>query len=165
MAAPMPGEKGDLAAFQIAQDEAVGRLSKRGRYYLFSNICQSGHGIQPASAYDADLRLLQTMLLIVVPSKGTVRVEVRPNILVYRSAFASTFPRLSVTGEHQKKQHCFAHKWEFEQINYFKCDKLGRKHQGSICQLTQPPDPKISRYIVSRYIDRCLDGNIDRYIQ
>jgi hypothetical protein len=43
MAAPMPRQKGHLAAFQLAQNEAVRRVANGRRDLLFANIRQAGH--------------------------------------------------------------------------------------------------------------------------
>ena len=63
MAAAVAGEKGDLAAFQLAENESVRGLAK-GRFHGdFVHVGESGHGVKPAAADDADLRLRQCLLL------------------------------------------------------------------------------------------------------
>ncbi len=54
MAAAVAREKSDLAALELAEDEGVGRRAE-GRFdALFVNVGESGHGIKPAAADDAD---------------------------------------------------------------------------------------------------------------
>ena len=62
VAAAVAGEEGDLAAFQFAEDEGVGWVAEWRLDALFMNIGESGHGIKPAAADDADLRLSQCSL-------------------------------------------------------------------------------------------------------
>jgi hypothetical protein len=59
MAAPMPRQKRHLAALQLAQHKRVGGLAKGRLHALFAHVGESGHGVKPAAADDADLRLRQ----------------------------------------------------------------------------------------------------------
>ena len=63
MAAAVAREKGDLAAFEFAENEGVGWLAE-GRFdALFVHVGESGHGVEPAAADDADLCLSTIVLL------------------------------------------------------------------------------------------------------
>ena len=64
MPAPMPRQKGHLAPLQFAQHKGVGRLAKGRLHALFAHVGESGHGVKPAAADDADLRLSQCPLLV-----------------------------------------------------------------------------------------------------
>ena len=59
MAAAVARQERDLAALQFAQHEGVGGFAEGRFHALFMNVGESGHGIQPAAADDADLRLRQ----------------------------------------------------------------------------------------------------------
>ena len=59
VAAAVACEKGNLAAFQFAKHEWVGRIAERRLHPLFVQVGESGHGIKPTAADDADLRLGQ----------------------------------------------------------------------------------------------------------
>ena len=59
MAAAMAREKGDFAAFEFAEHERVGGLAE-GRFdALFMDVGESGHGVKPAAADNADFCLSQ----------------------------------------------------------------------------------------------------------
>ena len=57
MAAAVAGEKSDLAAGEFAKYEGVGGLAEGRFHSLLMNVGESGHGVKPAAADDADLCL------------------------------------------------------------------------------------------------------------
>ncbi len=57
MAAAVAREKGDLAAFEFAENEGVGGRAEGRFHALLVNVGESGHGIEPAAADDADFCL------------------------------------------------------------------------------------------------------------
>ena len=59
MTASMAGEEGDLAAFEIAEDEGFAGIAEGRCDALLMNVGEAGHGIQPAAADDSDFCLLQ----------------------------------------------------------------------------------------------------------
>src|ERR1700723_3180818 len=59
VSAAVTGEEGDLTAFECAEDEGVAGIAPGGGDVFFVNAGETGHGIQPAAADDADFRLLQ----------------------------------------------------------------------------------------------------------
>jgi hypothetical protein len=60
MAAAMAGQKGYFAALKLAEDEWVGGFAK-GRFdALFVDVGEAGHGVEPAAADNADLRLTRS---------------------------------------------------------------------------------------------------------
>ena len=62
MAAAVPRQKGDFAPLELAEYEGVGGVAE-GRFdRALLNIGESGHGVEPAAADDADFRCLQTAL-------------------------------------------------------------------------------------------------------
>ena len=64
MAAAVAGEKGDLAALELAEDKGV-RGRAEGRFdALFVNVGEAGHGVKPAAADDADFCLRHLLLLV-----------------------------------------------------------------------------------------------------
>ena len=63
MAAAVAREKSDLAAFEFAENEGV-RGCAEGRFdALLVNVGESGHGVEPAAADDADFCACQGVLL------------------------------------------------------------------------------------------------------
>ena len=63
MVPAMARQKGDLAAFQFAQDKGVGGVAKGRLHALFMHVCESRHRIEPAAANNSDFRLSQCPLL------------------------------------------------------------------------------------------------------
>ena len=78
MAAAMPREKGDFAAFQFAQDEGIRWIAERRLHAHFVLIGKSGHGIEPAAADDANFRLEPRP----APSTPTARASDRSRLAV-----------------------------------------------------------------------------------
>ena len=62
MAAAVAREKGDFAALELAEDKGVRWIAERRFYALFVDVGESGHGIKPAAADDADFCLRQLLL-------------------------------------------------------------------------------------------------------
>ena len=62
MSSSMPGKKCYLPASKGPKDKCVGRFAKRGCNIDFAGIRKTGHRVEPASANDSDLSLLQTTL-------------------------------------------------------------------------------------------------------
>ncbi len=69
MAAAVAREKGDLAALELAENEGVGGCAEGRFHALFVNVGESGHGVKPAAADDADFCACQGVLLVRV-SRG-----------------------------------------------------------------------------------------------
>ena len=63
MAATVTRKKSDLAAFQRSQYVCVGWSAKWRVQRNLMHLAEAGHGVQTATANDADFRLLQTKLL------------------------------------------------------------------------------------------------------
>ena len=59
VAAAVPGEEGDLAALEIAEDESIAGIAEGRRDTHFMDVGEAGHGVEPAASDDADFRLLQ----------------------------------------------------------------------------------------------------------
>ena len=59
MAATMAREKGDLAAFEIAEHERVRGIAEWGFDAFFMDVGESGHRVKPAASDNADLCLSQ----------------------------------------------------------------------------------------------------------
>ena len=64
MAAAVAREKGDLAAFELAENEDVRGRAEGGFNALFVNVGEAGHGVKPAAADDADFCVRHLMLLV-----------------------------------------------------------------------------------------------------
>jgi hypothetical protein len=64
MAAAVARQESDLAAFEFAEDKSVGGRAK-GRFdALLVDVGESGHGVKPAAADDADFYLRHLPLLV-----------------------------------------------------------------------------------------------------
>ncbi len=79
MATSVARQEGNLAPFQFAQNKGIGRLAKRRLYAFFLYVGESGHGIKPAAADNADLRFSQ----IVLPMRARLRPA--PSLLANNS--------------------------------------------------------------------------------
>jgi hypothetical protein len=63
MAASMTRKKGDLASLELAENEDVGGGAE-GRFHAFLvNVGESGHGVEPTAADDANFCACQDVLL------------------------------------------------------------------------------------------------------
>ncbi len=60
VATSVASQECDLAAFKGAADIGIGRAAKRGAQTNFFDLCEAGHGIEPAASDDSDFHLRQT---------------------------------------------------------------------------------------------------------
>ena len=71
MPSSMPRKKRHVAPLKFTQNKRVGRIAKRRRHALFTHIGKSGHGVQTTASDDANLCLLQTLVLPLADAAGT----------------------------------------------------------------------------------------------